>query len=210
MTTTSDSLVDLVVAALRNRTGAGANVFVPRTWPTAQDLMPIILVQSPHEEKHSEGRSAPFYTVTTTVRVIARVTALTDNGERGTIAAQGALAKMQRQIEVAVINNAALYQVIQQISAIRAGTKVSSDGEQPIGELTMDFDLEFVQTAADFAQPDTDPIEEIAIYSDLVNVFDPNGSYSNPTLGETVAPAPRTSGPDGRVEAAAILDVPTD
>jgi hypothetical protein len=136
---------------------------------------------------------------------MARVTSTASAGDAGGKAAQDALALLQRQIEVAVINDYDLTKVIQQLAMVDSVTKVSADGRQHIGELTMDFSLEFYQGTEDFAPIAADPITEFAVYSDLINVFDPTGTYPNPPFAGAVKPAPRSSGPDGRIEGGGLL-----
>ena len=45
----------------------------------------------------------------------------------------------------------------------------------------------------------------INLYADSINIFDPNGDFEGQEPF-TVAPAPRTAGPDGRPEIVADLD----
>ena len=208
MTTTSDSLATLLTAALMGKTGAGNNVFAPRDWPTSQDDMPILLVQSPSERKESIGKNAPQFNVTATIRVNGRVTSVADAGDAGAVAVQGALATLQRQIEVAVINNYHLTAEISEFVSVDTRSKVSSEGEQHIGELTMDFELLFYQGPEDFAPTASSPLEEIAIYSDFINVFDPTGTYPPPPVTDPVVPAARTKGPDGRIEGEVFVELP--
>lgn len=214
MTVTADVLQGLVVAALLGpqggpaATGAGVNVFSPRDWPTTTDEMPIILVQSPSETKESLGRSgAQQFTVTATIRVVARVKALAQTGDQGAMAALAAIGVLQRQIEVAVINDYDLDQVIQQIASVAVKNGVSSEAEVHVAELVMDFAFEFYQGPEDFAPVVATPIDQLAVFADLVNVFSPTDTF-DPALEPFTAatPAPRTEGPDGRPEASISVD----
>jgi hypothetical protein len=207
--TTSGQLQTLLVAALKGKTGAGDSVFSPRDWPTRLEDLPMILVQSPTERKESLGRvGAPQFTVTATLRVEARVTAPAATGDAGAAAVLAALGTLQRQIEVAVINDYELMLQIQQFSFVEIRNEVTSDARQHIGELTMDFGLEFYQGPEDFAPTAANPLEEMAIYTDLVNVYDPSGTYANPPFPDAVAPAPRSAGPDGRTEGGLDITLP--
>jgi hypothetical protein len=209
--TTTDTVQTAIVAALVGKTGAGDQVYSPRDWPVdlAALLTPMLMVQSPREHKESQGPNAPSYDVTATIRVVGRLTLkATANGlQAGVILA--ALAALQRQIEVAVINDLALYRIISEIVSVDTATEVKSEGNQPIGELTMDFVCKFYQGPEAFAQPTLTPIEELAIFGDLVNVFDPNGTYPPPEDGFTypVADPPRESGPDYRAEIGAVVEI---
>lgn len=210
MTVTSDVLQGLMVTALLGATGAGARVYAPRDWPTTADEMPILLVQSPSEHKQSLGRSgAPQFTVTATIRVVGRLTAKASAGDAGAAAALSAVGVLQRQIEIAVINNYDLERQIQQISSVAVTNSVTTDAELHIAELVMDFALEFYQGPEDFAPIAATPLEELAIYADLVNVFSPTGTFVGAEpFAAGINPAPRTAGPDGRPEAKALIELP--
>lgn len=211
---TDDILQQGMVDAITGHTAALNNVFSPRSWPTAAGVMPIILVQSPSEEKLSLGRSgASQFTCVTTVRVVARVYAKEGSGDAGAKAALAAVAVLKRQIEVAVLNNQDLRDLgVQQFKRVRSISDVKSEGEVSFGELVMDFDLEFYQGPEDFHPLASDDFNELAIYFDLLNVFSPSGDFegdpqATPFAADAV-PAPRTTGPDGRAEAAAIIPLP--
>lgn len=212
--TTSDTLMCKVMDALKGPTGgpaptiAGANVFEPRDWPTELGIMPILLVQSPREVKESLGRNgAPQFTVTTCVHLVGRVTAPATSGDAGAAAVLGVLGVFQRQIEVAVVNYTPLMVLLQQVARVEVNKKVTSDAEQHVGEVTVDLYLEFYQGPEAFCPTTTNPLTEIAIYSDLVNVFDPSGTYANPPFPSSVESAPRTSGPDGRTEGGLLIEL---
>lgn len=202
--TTSDDVTAAILAALIGHTAAAANVFSPRDWPVQLPDMPILMLQAPKEHKDSQGPNAPAYNVSCTVRVIGRLTAkATANGNQaGTLLI--ALGVLQRQIEVAVINNYALYRIISEIVSVDTESQVRSDGNQPIGELTMDFVCNFYQGTEAFAQPVVSPLEQLAVFGDFLNVFDPNGVYEKP-FDYPVPEPPRTIGPDGRVEVGAVV-----
>jgi hypothetical protein len=53
----------------------------------------------------------------------------------------------------------------------------------------------------------TQSLSGLNVYVDSVNIFDPAGDYTGDTPF-AAAPAPRASGPDGRAEIAASIDVP--
>lgn len=207
-TTTAELLAGLVFTALRadGATGAGQNVFAPRDWPSQPDQLPSIFIDVPSEDKESLGRNgAPQFTVTATIPIVLRVTSKASAGDAGAVAVLAAMAALRRQVEVAVINAAPIMGLLQQYPFVRAQMKVTAEGEQHIGECQMLVGMEFYQGPEDFAQPVTTPLEELAIYTDLVNVFDPSGTYANPPFPDAVKPAPRTSGPDGRAEGAGVV-----
>ncbi|MBS0363676.1 MAG: hypothetical protein JSR98_20060 [Proteobacteria bacterium] len=221
-TITSDTIQALIVAALLGpnagasppvyATGAGPNVFAPRDWPTTPGELPMILVQSPSERKESWGRAAPGFTVVTTYSIQARVTSRAQDDDAAAGALLAALAVLQRQIEVAVINDHDLYAAIQQVKEVRILNDVSPKGEQPVGQLSMEFDVEYAQAYDDFHIPDASAIEELAVFADLVNVFsaqsDLSGDQPDNPFRTDGNPAPRTQGPDGRAEGAFTATLP--
>lgn len=216
MTVTADTLQDLIIAALITQddqghypTGLAANVFAPRDWPITSDEMPIGLLQSPSEHKQSLGRSgAQQFTVNATFRLVVRVSGKAQAADAGAAAVLAVLAVLQRQIEVAVINNYDLELQIQQIASITVTNGVSKDGELHFGELVMDFDLEFYQGPEDFAPIAATPMDELALYADLVNVYSPTGTFdAGLEPFDAALPSPRGSGPDGRPEGLLLFDL---
>lgn len=210
MTVVTDDLIQArIVAALTGATAAGANVYTPRTWPTKATAMPFLMVQSPTEEKVSLGRSGPAqFHVTATFRVVGRVYALETGVEQAAQAALAAVGALKRQVEIAVINDGLLHQMVQKFASVRSITDVKTEGEATFGELVMDFGIEFYQGPEDFAPVEADPIEELAIYADLLNVFSPTGVFADTPFADDATAPPRTSGPDGRPEGAALIPLP--
>jgi len=195
--------------ALAGITAAGANVFTPLDRPTWSGNYPVIFIQTPNEEKESLGRNgAPQFTVTTTVRLIARVKQAQEENDAGAAKAELALELLQSQIEKGLINNPPLMSQLQQFAWVRVEKEVVGDSEFHLGELTMDIGMEFYQGPEDFYPIVGDAIEQITVDADLGNVFDPNGTYPDPPFPNSVTPAPRTSGPDGRAEGGLVINLP--
>lgn len=210
MTQTAD-LRTTAAAALTGATDAGANVFSPLDRPTWAGDYPVIFLATPEEQKESLGRSgAPQFTVTATLRITARVQMNQAAKDAGAAQAMVELEKMQRQIEVALINNPALMSLLQQFAWVRVTKDVSGQGEGNLGELLMDFGLEFYQGPEDFYPIPSSPLEEITVDGDLTNVYDPTGTYASPPFPSSVEAAPRTEGPDGRMEVGADITLPQE
>jgi hypothetical protein len=206
------AIVDLFAAALTGHTDAGAAVFVPRSWPTAPSDMPMLGITPGPELKTGEGRSgAPAFTTAAVIRVMGRLTAKAEAGDAGAAALLGAMMVLQRQIERAVINEPNLRRVIQQFKSVKVTRQIETK-ETIVGDLAMDFEVEFYQPAEDFFPIDGDAIETLAVYADLINVFSPSSDFTGqPDATPFVAdasPAPRTSGPDGRAEGAVDITLP--
>ncbi len=211
MTVTSDAIQAAVVTALTGATVAGANVISPRSWRTPAALMPLLMVQSPSEQKTSLGRSgAAQYNCRVSLRLVGRIYLKVQADDAAAAAALAAIGLLQRQIEVALINNTALRQAgVQQFSSVRIINDVKTEGELVFGELVMDLGLEFYQGPEDFYPIDGDAIDEFAVYADLINLFSATGDFTGdahatPFVAAAAAP-PRTAGPDGRAEGARIV-----
>jgi hypothetical protein len=214
---TSDALQALVVAGLLGPdpvppavkvwpTAAQNKVFAPRDWPTAKDLYPCILVQSPKEVKDAVGQSGvPQFNVSSVIRIVARVASVASTGDAGAMLCLTALGVIQRQIEIAVINYTPLMLCLKRIGKVEVVNGVKADGEGHLGEVVLDFTLEFYQGPDAFAPIDGPTLAEIAIFGDLINVFDPTGAYEGSPFPDSVLPAPRASGPDGRAELGGVI-----
>lgn len=208
--TQSADLRNVARDQLSGRTDAGLSVYAPLDRPTWSGNYPVIFLTTPEEDKESLGpNGAPQFNVTATVRVTARVQENQQRDDAGAAAALLQLEKLQQQIERALINNPALWRAgVQQFMFVRCRNTVSGEGETHLGELQMDIGLQFYQGPEDFFPIATNPLEEITVDADLMNVFDPNGTYANPPFPDSVTPAPRTQGPDGRAEGGANITIP--
>lgn len=202
----------LVVAALDGATDALDRVFTPRTWPTAPGVMPILLVTPGKETKRGKGRSVTQFDVIGVVRVQGRVYAKSGAEDAGAVAALAAVQTLQRQIEVAVIAEPNLRRVVQAFASVESQVSIGKEGELTFGEVLVDFGLDYYQGPEDFHPLEGEPLETLAVFADLLNVFSPTGDFTDePQATPFVAdaePAPRTSGPDGRAEGAFIVDLP--
>ncbi len=208
--TTSADLRQAVVTALAGATDAGANVFSALDWPTWDGQYPVLYIQVPSEDKESLGRQGgQQFTVTLTLSISARVRVAPSKNGVGAAAAVVALEKIQRQVEVALINNPTLTRQTQQMPFVRSTMKVDGSGSQDLGELVMDVGLEFYQGPEDFYPIPADPLERLTVDADLENVADRTGTYANPLFPGAVHPAPRPEGPDGRAEGGLDINLPS-
>lgn len=163
MTTTSDTLVDLVVAALRAAEICGGNVWSYRDWPTKPVDNPIALMDLPEEEKTSLGRSGgPHFTVLATLTLTVRMSRPAEPGDLGALRLQSDLGVMRRDIEVAVINDPDLFAKIQHMPFVRSSLHIESK-EQHLGELRMQMGLEFYQGLDDFHPPPDQALEQLVL-----------------------------------------------
>lgn len=208
--TTSADLRLLAAAALRGSTDAGENVFTAMDWPTWSGSYPLLYLHTPAEDKESLGRQGgPQFTVTLTLQVSGRVQVANLEDQSGVAQATAQLEALQRQIELALINNPALMSLLQQFPFIRTEMKTDGMGDQNLGEIVMSIGLEFYQGPEDFYPIPTDSLDRITVDADLGNVFDATGTYPDPPFPGAATPAPRTQGPDGRSEGGLDITFPS-
>lgn len=209
--TTTDDLMRLTVAALAGKTIAGAAIYSPRDWPSIPEGYPMIKIATPMERKDSLGPNAPQYDCTTTIQVIGTLKLKPVTNDQAAGVAQAALGAFQRQIERAVINDYDLYREISEIVSVDVKNDVRSDGSAHLAELTMDLVMKFYQGTEDFAPIPTTDVKEIALFMDLLAPADLLGTYTpDPHFPYARPAAPRTQGPDGRVEIGALIELPTE
>jgi hypothetical protein len=162
MTTTAD-LRELTVTALQSKTGAGTNIYSPRTWSTWSGDYPVVLVRAPEEEGQSFGRNGPpAFTVTSTIHVSARIHVPGTTSDQAAAAAESILEEYREQIKAAVINYPALMSQLQQYPFFRSQISISAEGERPIGEVIVQIGMEFVQGPEDFYPVPASPLEEVS------------------------------------------------
>lgn len=198
----SGALVERLALLMVGKTDAGGHVTLGRTWPFKVDVLPAIVVNPFYrEDRRSLGKSAPQFDTVTTVVLRARTTAKGEADDAGGLALARALERLKRQIERTVVNAYRLMLDIEEFPTITAEFVFSTEGEQNVGELIMTIAMAFPEGPEDFAPYEVDVLDEVRIYPDLASPFDPSGTYTPQHPFESaVEPAPRTSGPDGRLE----------
>lgn len=127
-------------------------------------MYPVILVQTPIEEKQSLGRNAPQFNTITTVRITGRLQELDGENENdGANKAELALERLREQIERAVINSYDLTRQTQQFARVRSTIDLDSAGEGHLAQLLMELDIEYYQGPEDFYPIVGDPLLVIDI-----------------------------------------------
>ncbi|EOI7396997.1 ATP-binding protein, partial [Yersinia enterocolitica] len=150
--------------AILGKTDAENRVYSPRDWPTTEEMYPVILVQTPIEEKQSLGRNAPQFNTITTVRITGRLQELDGENENdGANKAELALERLREQIERAVINSYDLTRQTQQFARVRSTIDLDSAGEGHLAQLLMELDIEYYQGPEDFYPIEADPLLGIDI-----------------------------------------------
>lgn len=170
--TTSSNLRELAVQGLTvsGATAAGLNVYSPRTWATWDGKYPMLLVQTPDENGEGWGRQGPpAFTVTTTLRVTARAQVAALANDAAAAAVEEQLEIMREQIKAALINYPPIMSLLQQFPAFRSTINVPREGQSPIGELTLDLEMEHVQGPDDFYQPAAVPLQGVDMTIEMPN-----------------------------------------
>jgi hypothetical protein len=206
--TYSARLIDIIEQLLIDGTSAGGSVYRSRTWPLTIAKLPAILLNSVYiENRESTGNAAPEFNTTTTITIAGRVSAPGETGDYGADLIVPALERLKREIETTIINAYPLMLDIENFPRISTEFEVSREAKDPVGEVRMTFDMRFREGPEDFVNTEADaaPIAEMSISTDLVNIFDPSGTYAGTLFPQSVVPAPRTHGPDGRLEGGGLL-----
>ncbi len=173
------------------------NIDSPGDWDIQHlkdgSYIPCILVRTSNEGKASNIKAGlPQFDTAVTVEVLCAVSATT--GEK----AQDTLERLWLAIENILLCTPSIINQVQNVPAVDTVFKVDSTGNDHIAAVSAAFvyeGFEYFDGAID-----TDDLKSAGIHIDLVNVFDPNGTYPDPPFPDSVAPAPRTHGPDGRDE----------
>lgn len=178
-------------------------ILVDRQWPTGADAQPFLLIESGTERKVlTVAGGSPEYDVTATIGVSIRVQA------RGEAAALTQLDALERLVCVALLAQPdALTDLpgFDRVGAIIRNSSMSTEGDRIEAQTSLAFDCLWTE----FYPPATpDALLRLHVRLDAIEPFDPTGPY--PPLDDFPAPAepPRTSGPDGRPEIGANIDLP--
>lgn len=190
-----------VVAACE--TIVGVTVRSPGNWDSEPVNMPEVLIRCGDDRKVSNARGPAVMTTTVTIEIFARVTAPTD------VLAQDGIEALSESIEESVLASDALQRIVQQFTTVVTRTTISTEGAQPLAGIQMSIECEvfevFDTTVINPVQP---ALEIVAVHLDTVEPFDATGTYADPPFPDSVLPAPRTSGPDGRDEGALLINLP--
>lgn len=213
MTVTTPDVANRIKAALLEKledqwqTIAQGRVYMPMDWPTQDADAPILKIQFLEEDKESKGNAGIQFDTAATIEVIGEVSrdaTVGDSSKTDAGLVLTALGLFAREVELVVIGDPVLFGgaqvgLIQQLRSVKTRYANTAAGAKHRGAFSMTFEFVFYQGTEDFRQPPTTDIERFHIYADLINVADPSGTYT-PPMTYVPTPAPRTSGPDGRVE----------
>ncbi|MBB5408603.1 hypothetical protein HDG34_002540 [Paraburkholderia sp. HC6.4b] len=194
---------------------AGRAVLIrsPGDWSAPSDVLPAVIVRTAHEAKTSFNRGMPQFTTTCSLEVKAVV-------EGATAAeAQDAIEWLWYAVENALLLDWSLVRMLQQFPSIESVLDIRAEGARHLAGIAGSFRCEYPEMydpTADRPQPAPWPIdppapvplERVGLHADLTNRADPTGTYPAPPFPQSVVPAPRTHGPDGRDEGR--LDIPLE
>lgn len=190
-------------ALIAAETDAGKNVY-EYDWPTNELTMPAILVNWDRERKASNGRTQPNFTTMASLILDVRLEA-TD-----VKTARKKLDNLLWQIEQAILTSYELRKEVQQFPFVETESNVDSTSGKHVAHATVTFAMEFFEDQNQYPAIPAVPLKEIDIDVDLVNRFDPTGTYPDPDFPGSVVPAPRTQGPDGRNEGKLVIELPQE
>jgi len=190
---------------------AEGRVYMPRDWPVQEVDVPILKIQPPEEDKESLGKNGIQFTTKLSFEVIGEVSRKAEEDDQAAGKVLTALSLFKREIEMAVIGDPVLFGgddpgLIQELTSVRSKMATKSDGKVHRGAVSMIFEMTYYQGTEDFQQAVVTDVNRFHLYADLINVDDPTGTYV-PPMDYTPTPAPRTMGPDGRVEGEVVVDV---
>ena len=174
----------------------GVTVASPGDWETAPAKIPEIKLRCGGDQKARIASSAPNFTTTVTLEILATVEGATAE------AAQDALEALGARLEDVVFGCLPLIRIVQQIAGVSTKSEITSRGGPHIGRQQMWVQLE---TFESFNPIDIDPslaaaINDMRVHVDTASPFDGAGTYTSLPFPDAVAAAPRTTGPDGRDE----------
>lgn len=189
--TNSNQLTALTIQAIAQaNTLAGTNVYL-YAWPTNTMKNPAILFNWARETKLSNSKTVPNFTTTFVLRADIRVEDVTMYD------AHTKLKQIIGQVEQAVLTNYTINSLIQQFPHIDITNGTESESEFFVAHAIMDIAFEFFQ----LYEPNAGvPLDTVTISVDLQNIFDATGTYVDPLFPGSGTPAPRTVGPDQRLE----------
>ena len=182
----------------------GVVVLSPGDWETPPKNFPEIKLRCGNDTKTATAKQAPTFTTQVTLEIIARVQAATD------VDAQDALEALGQRIEAAVFGCVPLVRIIQQVSSVTTQTQISAEGEQHIGALLMTAQFEVFEA---FDPIELDPslavtLAQMNVHVDTIRPVDKISTYAIPPFPDSVTPAPRTVGPNGRDEGHIQITIP--
>ena len=204
-----------VVQALQNASldvdGVPVDINSPGNWDiqqTEDDALPVIMVRTGQENKVSPTRSGiPQFN--TGVGIEVKCVLGSTTAEK----AQDDMELLWYQVENLLLTDYTLIRFVQCAESVDSIFDCYSAGQIHLASMAGVFryvGYEVYDSQQPAQEPDSDlpdlnnqptvPLTEAGVHFDLVNVADLSGTYPDPAFPDSVKPAPRTEGPDGRDE----------
>ena len=176
----------------------------PGDWDTQPAQMPNIQMRATNDRKVPNGKSSPAYTTTVTLEILCRVQARTQED------CQDALEDLGNRVENALLGETAFLVSLQGPPSVTTRSQITAEGEVHFGGIQILLDCETFETfdATQINPSWFPPLTTIDLQLDAVRPFDGTATYAPGEFPQAVTPAPRTSGPDGRLEGEAIINLP--
>lgn len=186
----------VIIAA---NTPCGDRVKSSRVWPRQQPTEAEALIYVFRERKQgiSDGTEPQFRSFPM-LAIKLRVTKANEDD------AEAALDEVCEAVEDALLTSPAFTRLVEKVTAVETQIELKAEGQKIVAEATIGIE---VQISERYPPVITAVLEGANHHFDLLNPFDPNGTYT-PPFNYPVSPAPRSSGPDGRVEIAGQIDLP--
>lgn len=209
-----------VVAALKNADlwidGSPVTIDSPGNWSLQHlkenDYLPSILVRTSSENKASNVRAGlPQFNSSVSIDVMCVLSSTT--AEK----AQDLIEALWFQVENLLLTDYSIIGSVQNVQSVDSKLEIDSSGNDHIAAISAAFVYEAFevydsqsmpppQHAFPVTPPATTHLDSAGLHVDLTNVMDPTGTYPDSMFPDSVIPAPRSHGPDGRDEAA--LNIP--
>jgi len=139
--------------------------------------------------------------------------------EQDEATAQDNIEALAYTVENLLLTDKPLGDVVQAYRSVRTRSEITAEGRQHLAGFVMmltlevyeEFDASVLPPPATSWPPTPNPIvplKRLGLYLDLANVFDSLGTYAPGSVPfqPWATPAPRESGPDGRIEGALYFD----
>lgn len=189
-------------AIIAAQTTAFNRVYSPRDYKLWDGIYPCVQVKTPQQQRQSLGKSgSPNFNTTVSVVIIGTVQADTEDE------AEEQLEVLENQIEKAVITNFEILNVIEQFETIQTEQIVTSEGSQHIGQVQLVFNMQSYEEFDPTSEIALESIDQFNIHIDTIYPYDATGTYTDPAFPDSVQPAPRARGTDGRDEGYLEVDV---
>lgn len=186
----------LRAAAVRSlidaQTIAADRVYPTRVWPMQQGQMPAYLVYVYNEESESLDLTSPdaHFRTTLDLLILARAEAIATDIE-------DQIDTLVEQAKNALFTNCAFRDLVNWFAGMRTELTYGDTDRLPYAEAAITIKCVYNEP---FAANITTNFAGADIYVDAASVaVDPTGEYT-PPFPYPVQPAPRTRGPDGRIE----------